>query len=284
MGLDLMELLTPGTAQSRAKEEREASLAQGLTQLQGGGPVMPFADQTPQGQASTITALEGGGQTGARLAQQQMDALTMTGGQIGNPSPKDFTIQSLNQYQQTGDVSELVRFTDPLAMRRANQADDRLAMAQLTQSRPAPAMMEKIIGDQISLDTLDGVIQRSDPSYFGNKFEAIADAKRWMGDRFGNEQAEQFTMFWREYDMWVTELRKRMFGSQFTPTEERVFNRLVANPSMSHTAAAKSMQQQRDMVQRARMRRSSVLEEFGYSVPERAGIGGPTESVDIDLR
>jgi hypothetical protein len=198
--------------------------------------------------------------------------------QAGPPSPKDFTVESIARWQESGgDFRQLDRWTDPLAMRRANQADDRLALAQLTAGRPSPAQQEKIIAEQISLDTLDNIVDRADRNYFGHGFDVVASGRKEIARRFGDDGEQQFVDFWREYENWILQRRKELFGSQFTPTEERVFDRLVAKPSDSFNTGMRNLQQQRQMVSRARLKRRSILEEFGFNVggaaqPESGGV------------
>jgi len=245
----------------------------------------PFATQTPSAQARTLGLLGEGGPLAQEAGRQALTSIQGggQGGGIGRPSPKNFTVESLADFQQSNDPRDLVRFFDPLELRRANQADDRLALSHLLAGRPSPAMQEKIIQDQISLDTLDSIVQQSDPNFFGMGFELVADARKEVARRFGDEDERRFLDFWREYEFWIQEIRIRMFGSQFTVNEERTFDALKIKPIDSHAVAMSNMQMQRDMVNRARMRRSSVLTEFGFDIPEPSIRGGGDAGV-IDKR
>jgi len=261
-------------------QERQRASAQAIRQATGVVPFAPFDQQTASGQADTLARLGQGGpisqQIGARLGKQAFPEPPA----IGAPSPKDFTVDSLAEFSRTGDINSLVRWDDPLAIRRVNQSDDRLILSQLLATRPPPAQVEKLIADQVSLDSLDTIIHRSDPGFFGLGFDKIAEARTAYGRRFGNEQEQDFIDFWREYNNWILEIRRQKFGTQFTPTEERVFNKLVAKPSDRYEAGMRNIQQQRAMVSRARLRRSSVLEEFGFDVP---GLDKPLNGNDKSL-
>ncbi|GAG49395.1 unnamed protein product, partial [marine sediment metagenome] len=77
-------------------------------------------DQNPQQRAATQAGLLNtpnvAGPLGARIAEFALGQQGQGGGQLGTPSFKDFTVESMDQFQQTGDPNALVRFTDPQAV------------------------------------------------------------------------------------------------------------------------------------------------------------------------
>jgi len=229
------------------------------------GFLAQFAEADPDGAGNLIEA----------IAAQRAAGATGGGGggQVGVPSPKDFTVESLGQFQRSGRFEDLERRIDPLQVARANLAQDRLEFQQFMATRPPQAQIDKWIGSQQQIDMLDNVVQRSDRSFFGYRFDTVGEAAREYGRRFGGEEAIRFNNFWREYDRWVLQIRKDFFGSQFTPNEERAFNRLIAKPSDSYAAGLATIQQQRQMVKDSARRQKSVLEDFGFKVPETRGIG-----------
>jgi len=272
--------------EQQSAEAANAQLSQSLLGTPGpfAGGMFPQPGLSPEASAGTRQRtlndfLDAGGSAADAV---ELSNISQGNVGVGEPSPKDFTVGSIARFIESGgDFTQLERWTDPLAMRRANQADDRLALAQLTAGRPSPSQQEKIIADQISLDALDNIVDRADPNFFGHGFDVVASGRKEIARRFGDEGEQQFLDFWREYENWILQRRKELFGSQFTPTEERVFDRLVAKPSDKHATGMRNIQQQRQMVSRARMKRMSVLEEFGFNVPRG---GATSESGVIDKR
>jgi len=217
---------------------------------------------------------------GMEALKQAQSARQGTGGAIGSPSPKDFTTESLAKFQQSNDPRDLTRFTDPEAVRRQNLSEDRFFLQQQLAARPSDAQLEKIIQDQTRLDTFSQLSSVAEASYFGFGVKPLGEAAQLFSKRFGGERQQDFNAFWQQYGLQQLEIRKAMFGTQFTPTEERIFDRLTISPADSFATAQRNLQTQRSMVREALRRRRSVLEDVGIITPSYVPLPAPGATGD----
>jgi len=274
------------SSEARARQEaQQAELAQALAGTPGpfASGAFPQPGLSPQAdpatQQRTLQALMAAGGSPAQAVQTS--AMQQPAGdqglQVGQISPKDFTVESIGRAQQTGNIADLERFIDPLELQRANISADRLDLQVMLASRPSDSQLQKFIATQQQLDSLDSAFELIDPNFFGFGFDSVGEAVRQYRRRFGDAEAVRFNNFWREYEMWVQQMRKENYGTQFTPTEERNFERLVVKPSDGYPAAVAGIQQQRSIVARSGRRQRSILEELGFNLPQRR----PLTEIDV---
>lgn len=126
------------------------------------------------------------------------------GGDISNPSPKDFTVSSIAEYQKTGDAADLVRFHSASDKRGQKIIDSGLSAAQTI-----PILNR-------SLDLLESVST-------GGYDQAALKAKQM----FGVESADEAELS-NNLGKAVISQYKATFGSQFTEKEGQKLDAIEA--------------------------------------------------------
>lgn len=250
-----------------SRQQTSAGLRQFMGAESGefGPPVPAFNEQNPVLQADTLAKLVQAQGIGPSVALQAMQP--QAGQNIGVPSPKDFTAQSLQDFQESGNYTDLVRYQNPQAQRRLNMAEDRLLLQQIAQSRPSDGQMDMFISGFNQMKLLDDVNELMNPDYFGHGLKVIGDGRDWVEQRRGGKAAQDYVTFWNNYRWWEAEVRKSLIGTQMTPMELADFNRRVVKPEDSYDVAVAKLQQQRQMIRDQLTTRSSVLGEYGYNTP-----------------
>ena len=201
-----------------------------------------------------------------------------SGPSVGSPSPKDFTVDSIENFRSSDNFNDLQRYIDPLAQRRVHIAENNQLLAEFKARRPSDQQTRILMERMINLDSLEILQMDSQPQFFGFGFDNIGEGVREFRRRFGDEDAQEFNTWWNEYDIFMTEWRRTQFGTQFTPTEQKIFKKMTVRPSDSAATASFKISKQYQIFQRAMFRQTSVLEDLGFNVPRRRGLEGAIES------
>ena len=210
------------------------------------------------------------GAAGAITAELFPDS---SGSKVGIPSPKDFTVESLEQFKVSDDLGDLERYVNPLAVQRQHLAENRMLLDEWKSRRPNDAQLRTLMEKMVNLDSLEILQMDSQASFFGFGFDTVGEGVREYRRRFGDEAAGEFNSWWNEYDVFITEWRRTQFGTQFTPTEQKIFKKMTVRPSDSAATASFKLNKQYEIFQRALFRQTSVLEDLGLDVPKRRPLG-----------
>lgn len=139
-------------------------------------------------------------------AQQDLNqAVGVVGGDIINPSPKDFTVSSIAQYQKTGDASDLVRYHSASEKRGQKIIGEGLLAAQ-------------------ALPRLNRSLELLESIETGGFAQAALRSKNFLGIESADE-AELSNNLGRA----VISQYREVFGAQFTEPEGDKLDRIEAS-------------------------------------------------------
>ncbi len=229
--LKVVDPLTLDQAADNERADRELALKANDQEFNQNLGVAKFGETQRSNQARESVARGNLAVNQQKLANAQkqldadMEAGNFKGGNVGSVSPKDFTVQSLAKYQESGRVSDLVRYRSGSEKRSQKTIDGGLAAAQ-----GLPVINR-------SLDLLNSI----ETGGFNN---AQIKAKKLFGIE-GADEAELSNNLGKA----VLSQLKATFGAAFTVEEGKRLERLEAGLGKSNAGNKRILSQAKRMAE-----------------------------------
>lgn len=251
-----------------------------------GSDLMATADKLFSSTTAALNAYSGAKKSpsvvGKRLVDPESGRVIYDGGpEIGNPSPGDFTPQSLARFNETGNYADLVmkpkeRTPDTWQMMTdeaggvvgINTRDP--SQTYNTGIKAAPkgkAMSQSTISSMLSAGSQYGAFDRLfnsfNESFGGYKSETIGDLNNFLGRTFGDDSGG--AQWWQDYQGIKNITRNELFGAALTATEKAEFDKAQVNPGMAPKEIRKNLSRQRDIAMSGMRRLGRTWAKQGYS-------------------
>lgn len=218
---------------------------------------------------------------GRQMAQQAMQRPGEASYDIGVPSPKDFTTDSLAAYQQTGDPRDLIRYESPQAQRRLQQAEERLEMDRLRLGRMPESARAALVDQQLIVGNMEEIDSMMSQDYFGKGFDFVGETEEEIRRRFTGDPSQ--TLYWSMYRTWRNDLLASTAGKNMTQSEKELFFENTLRPSDSPPAAAVKWEFQKRLAQAKYRQMLRSLRGQQYVIEGMDESGGPAQQ-GVDLQ
>jgi len=183
---------------------------------------------------------------------------------IGAPSFKDFTVESIAQYQQTGDPNVLERWDNPLQQARQQLSEERFMLQAQLAARPSPTERAQLGSEALILDEYNYLLQDFRPGYVGFGVDTLGDLTEAWRTRFGSSQGDlDFVDWWTQYRQLNNQILRDRAGANLTESEARRYERNIVSFSDSPQVAARKLATQQSIRARGLRRKVQVMESFG---------------------
>lgn len=141
-----------------------------------------------------------------------------------------------------------------------------LAASKDSREKPLPTQAVKILDERTGLaDQMSDLNDRFKPEYAGHTL--AGGLGNTVGELTGGalganpDQVE----WWKSYQNWVNDVRKKLFGSALTATEKGEFTKAIITPRTDPKIAADFLAEQKRLADKALARETNIWEKGGYN-------------------